>query len=169
LTDDAPAPSPAKASRGKAARLAVVGRLRGAWTRLRGGKLTPGRAAASVAIGLLIGATPLYGFHLILVVGVCLPLRLDAPVAYLAANISNPFFAPFLSLAEIETGAFVRSGAFLPLTPEVIRTHGIAPFLRDALVGTAFFAPALAAVGGALTWASVALVRALRRKRPDVP
>lgn len=117
---------------------------------------------------MLIGATPLYGFHLILVVGVCLPLRLDAPVAYLAANISNPFFAPFLSLAEIETGAFVRSGSFLPLTPEVIRTHGIAPFLRDALVGTLFFAPALAAVGGALTWASVALVRALRRKRSDV-
>ena len=156
-----PPPSP---KGGKAARRAIVGRLRDAWARLRGGTLTPGRAAASVAVGLLIGATPLYGLHLILVVAVCLPLRLDAPVAYLAANVSNPFFAPFLSMAEIETGAFVRSGSFLPLTPEVIRAHGITPFLRDALVGTAFFAPALAAIGGALTWASVALVRALKRK-----
>lgn len=98
----------------------------------------------------------------------CLPLRLDAPVAYLAANVSNPFFAPFLSLAEIETGAFVRTGAFLPLSPEAIRAHGITPFLGDALVGTAFFAPALAALGGALTWVSVTLVRALRRKRTDL-
>ena len=36
-------------------------------------------------MGLLIGATPLYGLHLILVMAVCVPLKLDVPLSYLAA------------------------------------------------------------------------------------
>lgn len=142
--------------------------MRDAWKRLRGGELTPRRAAASVAIGLLIGATPLYGLHLVLVVGVCLPLRLDAPVAYLAANVSNPFIAPFINFAEIETGSFLRTGHAADISVEALRANGIGPYLRDVVLGTLAFAPGLAAVGGALTWAGVALVRRLRGKPPAV-
>ncbi len=115
-------------------------------------------------VGLLIGATPLYGLHLVLVVAVCLPLRLDAPVAYLAANISNPFIAPFLSFAEIETGSFLRTGHGAEVSIAALRANGIGPYVRDVIVGTLAFAPALATVGGALTWASVTVVRRLRRK-----
>jgi uncharacterized protein (DUF2062 family) len=139
-------------------------RVRAAWKRLRGGELTPARAAASVSVGLLIGATPLYGLHLILVMAVCVPLKLDVPLSYLAANISLPFFAPFLSLAEIETGALVRSGAWRDLSPAVVRRDGITPYLGDAIVGVGVFAPALAAVGGALTYGLARLVQRLRAR-----
>jgi len=60
-----------------------------------------------VAVGLIIGMTPVFGLHWLIVIGVCVPLRLDAGVAYLAANISLPFIAPFITFAELETGAFV--------------------------------------------------------------
>lgn len=115
-----------------------------------------------MAVGLLIGVTPLYGFHLILVVAVCLPLRLDAPVAYLAANISNPFIAPFLSFTEIEIGSFLRTGHATDISMTTIKSGGIGPYVRDVMVGTLVFAPALAIVGGALTWAGVTLVRKVR-------
>lgn len=127
--------------------------IRDAWRRLRGGELTPARAAASVGVGLAIGVTPLYGFHLPLVLAVCLPLGLDAPVAYLAANISLPFIAPFLSIAEIEIGARILNGSWLALTRASLAEHGLAPFFRELVVGTIVFSPLSAFVGGAITFA----------------
>ena len=126
--------------------------LRASWTRLRGGDLTKMRAALSVAVGLAIGVTPLWGFHFWLVLAVCVPLRLDAPIAYLAANISLPFIAPFLSFAEIEIGARVLNGAWLELSTEAVRAHGFASFLREIVVGTVIFSPSVAVVGGVITY-----------------
>ena len=131
------------------------------WRRLRGGELNPLRAAASIAIGLFIGVTPLWGVHFLLVLAVCLPLRLDAALAYLASNISLPFIAPFLSFAEVEIGTRVLTGAWLPvLSTEAMRTHGITPFFKEIAVGTAIFAPAIATLGGSITYV---LARAVRR------
>ncbi|MEO7109813.1 MAG: DUF2062 domain-containing protein, partial [Polyangiaceae bacterium] len=134
-------------------------KVREAWRRLRGGDLTPARAAASVAVGLAIGVTPLYGFHLPLVIAVCLPLGLDTPVAYLAANISLPFIAPFLTIAEIEIGSRITTGAWLSLTREALREYGIKPFLRQIVVGTIVFSPVVASVGAFLTFAVASLFR----------
>ena len=36
---------------------------------------------------------------------------------YVAANISNPLFLPFLLLAQIQVGRHARRGDFYPLTP----------------------------------------------------
>lgn len=134
-------------------------KVREAWRRLRGGDLTPARAAASVGVGLAIGVTPLYGFHLPLVIAVCLPLGLDTPVAYLAANISLPFIAPFLTMAEIEIGSKITTGAWLSLTREALHQYGIKPFLRQIIVGTVVFSPLVASVGAFLTFAIASLFR----------
>ncbi|MEO8876869.1 MAG: DUF2062 domain-containing protein, partial [Polyangiaceae bacterium] len=133
--------------------------IREAWRRLRGGDLTPARAAASVGVGLAVGVTPLYGFHLPLVLAVCLPLGLDTPIAYLAANISLPFIAPFLAIAEIEIGSRVLTGAWIALTREGISKVGIRPFLREIVIGTILFSPLVASVGAMLTFAIASLFR----------
>ena len=91
---------------------------RQAWRRLRGGELTPWRAALSVGVGLVIGMTPAFGLHWLIVIAVCVPLRLDTGVAYLAANISMPFIAPFITFAEVETGALLLHGRFMAIEPE---------------------------------------------------
>jgi uncharacterized protein (DUF2062 family)/SAM-dependent methyltransferase len=134
-------------------------KLGGAWQRLRGGELTPLRAALSVAVGLLIGVTPLYGGHIFLVLLVCIPLGLDAPVSYLAANISIPPVAPFLALAEVEIGAWVLTQHTLELDVTALRAVGAWTFAKELVVGTMFFAPAMAALGGTVTYAAVSLVR----------
>lgn len=137
--------------------------LRQAWRRLRGGELTPARAGLSVGVGLCIGMLPLYGAHWALVLAVCLPLRLDVPVAYLAANISLPFIAPFLLLGEVQTGSLAMTGAFLPLSADGLRSRGAGAYATQLAVGTALLAPASALVAGALTYV---LVRAKRRLLP---
>ena len=141
------------------------GVARATWARLRGGEITPWRAAASVAVGVFIGVTPLWGLHVFLVLLVCLPTRLDARVAYLASNVSLPFIAPFITLGEIQLGALARTGHTMELDRAAIHARGLATFLGDLVLGTALLAPTAALVMGALTYVAVAGWR--RRRSHD--
>ena len=127
-----------------------------AWRRLRGGELTPRRAALSVGLGLVIGITPAFGFHWLLVVAVCVPLRLDTGVAYLAANISMPLIAPFLTFAEVEVGARMLHGHWLSLAPRDMKTLALGTVAAELALGTSVVAPAGGLVGGAITYVLVA-------------
>lgn len=140
-------------------------RMRDAWRRLRGGELTPARAAASVAVGIAIGVTPLWGVHWALVLGVCLPLRLDASVSYLASNVSLPFIAPFITFAEIAIGTRLLRGAWPTLGPEEVKRIAFATVLSELAIGTALVAATGAALGAALAYAGTALVRRRRAAR----
>lgn len=137
------ATSPATAS-------TAPGRIRRLLRRLRGGLVTRRRAALSVAAGLFIGTLPLYGLHLPLVLLVCLPLRLDAVTAYLAANISNPLVAPFLVFAEVEVGALLLSGHWAGFDLERARRLAVADVTAFLAVGSGVLATVLATVGGAI-------------------
>ncbi len=136
-----------------------------AWRRLRGGELTATRAAASVAVGLAVGVTPLWGLHLPLVLALCLPLKLDAALAYLAANISVPAVAPFLTLAEFEIGSVLLTGHGLPTSLAPVRAHAAALLVKEVVVGTAVFSPFVALLGGALAFLVVRVSRGLASRR----
>jgi uncharacterized protein (DUF2062 family) len=134
-------------------------RIKDAWRRLRGGELTPTRAALSVAVGIAIGVTPLWGLHWILVLAICLPLRLDAGVAYLAANVSLPFIAPFITTSEIAIGTRLVEGAWPQITPQMVHTIELRSVLGALVVGTGVVAVTGALTLGALTYGITALVR----------
>jgi uncharacterized protein (DUF2062 family) len=139
-------------------------RIRDAWRRLRGGELTPWRAALSVAVGIAIGVTPLWGLHWILVLGICLPLRLDAGVAYLAANVSLPFIAPFITTAEIAIGARLLEGTWPQISPEMVHTIDLSTVLGALVIGTGVVATIGAITLGGITYAVTALVRRRRAR-----
>jgi SAM-dependent methyltransferase len=126
--------------------------LLGLWQRLRG---TPGsavRAAAAVAVGLFIGCQPLYGLHFVLVLAVCVPFKLDSLLSYLAANISNPLFAPFLIFSEVEVGAYLTTGHFVAFDVAQARATGALGFARQLLVGGVVVGALLAVCGFGLGW-----------------
>lgn len=126
--------------------------LLGLWQRLRG---TPGsavRAAVAVAVGLFIGCQPLYGLHFVLVMAVCVPLKLDAVLAYLAANISNPLLAPFLIFAEVEVGSYLTTGRFAAFDVAQARATGALGFARQLLVGSVVVGAILAVCGFGVAW-----------------
>jgi uncharacterized protein (DUF2062 family) len=141
----------------------VKARLRDVWRRLRGGEVTPRRAGISVAVGLAIGVTPLWGLHWLILLAVCVPLRLDTPVAYVASNISLPFIAPALTFAEIEIGAWMLKGHALALEVETVRTEGAAGFARELAVGVVVMAVAMGVVGGGLAYALTSWRQTKRR------
>lgn len=74
--------------------------------------------AVAVWLGAVIGATPLYGFHVALCVVLGIALRLNKLAMWLAANISLPIFTPFLAFSCVQAGSRVLDGQWLPLTPQ---------------------------------------------------
>jgi len=120
----------------------------------------PGREAAAIGLGLFLGCLPFYGFHLLLCWIFGYLFRLNRLKVYLAANVSNPFVAPWLVLAELQTGAWLRHGAFQNLAPQALIRTGLGVVGVDLLAGSVVVGIALAIPGAAATYA---LMRTSRR------
>ena len=132
------------------------------WRRLRGERKSRARVALAVGSGVFIGCLPVYGLHFFLCLLWCLPLGLDFVATYLAANISNPFVAPFLITLEIEVGSLVTTGHHAAFTLARARQTGIWGFAWQAGVGSIFVGSGLALLG-----AGVAYVLASRRTKDE--
>ena len=139
---------------------AMNARIRGAFHALRTEGAGTGRDAAAIGLGIFIGCLPFYGFHLMLCWAAGWLLKLNRLKLYLAAQLSNPFFAPTLVFVEIQIGAWLRRGSMHPLTMETARTANLAVFSVDALVGSLL-------VGGALGLGMAAATYAMSRTSPD--
>lgn len=117
------------------------------WRLLRGAG-SPARLGVSVGVGLFIGCLPLYGLHVWLCLAVCLPLRLDAVAACLASDVSNPFVAPFLIVAEVELGSYVLHGRSASFDLSQARLRDITGLLYEAALGGVLIGMLLAVAGG---------------------
>lgn len=137
--------------------------LRSAIGRLRGGQASAQKIGFSVAFGIFIGFTPLFGLHALIIGLLGFALRLDVLVAYLASNVSLPPFIPAILFLEVQAGSWILGGKFLPLTmaslaPEHALALGEALVLGTVVVGTLF-----AALGGLVAWLLMHRFHAARR------
>jgi uncharacterized protein (DUF2062 family)/2-polyprenyl-3-methyl-5-hydroxy-6-metoxy-1,4-benzoquinol methylase len=132
--------------------------VRRAWRELRGGELSPARGAAAVALGLFIGSQPIFGLHTPLVLLFCVWFRLDGAIAWVASNVSNPFFAPFLLTAEWQLGSFLATGR-LP-RPEAAAAAGFSGIAGHTFLGAPVMGLGLAVLGAAATWGGIRFKRA---------
>ncbi len=113
------------------------------------------REAAAIGLGVFIGCLPVFGFHLLLCFVAGALLGLNRLKMYLAANISNPFFAPTLLFAELQIGSLMRRGAAHPLTLEAARQTELSVFGADIIVGSLAVGAMLGAILAGVTYASV--------------
>src|SRR5215210_4987832 len=120
--------------------------------RLRTEGGTPGRQAAAVALGVFIGCSPFYGFHLALCVILARLLRLNRALTYLAAHVSLPGVWPLLVFGEIQVGRWLRGGGRLPFRPSQLRQLDPWQFGVDLLIGSAVVGVAPAIPFALLTW-----------------
>lgn len=128
--------------------------------RLRTEGGSPNRLAGAVAVGVFIGCTPFYGFHLALCIAFAWLLRLNQGLTYLAAHVSLPGVWPLLVLAELQVGRLLRGKDLLSIRPAEIRQIQLDQFFLDLLLGSAVVGGVLAVVFGAFT-----LWMARRRRR----
>lgn len=85
-------------------------RIRLYWQQLRAESNSPRELAAAVFVGVFLGVVPLYGIQ----TGICLltawVFRLNKLTVLAAAQVSNPFFAPFLLAGGVAVGEWMRFG-----------------------------------------------------------
>lgn len=129
--------------------------MRRVFTGLRTEGSGPVRETAAIALGVFIGCLPVYGFHLLMCWAAGILFGLNRIKLYLAANISNPFVAPWLIFAEVQAGAWVRRGSFHSLSREHLASTGVAVFGIDALVGSLVVGGILAAIAAGGTYSLV--------------
>jgi SAM-dependent methyltransferase len=106
----------------------------------------------AVAVGLFIGCLPLYGLHAVLCALICLPLGLDFVLAYLVANISNPFVAPFLITLEVLVGSWLFTHQPAGFSLARAKETGVLGFVWEAFAGSVVVGGTLAALGSAIAY-----------------
>jgi uncharacterized protein (DUF2062 family)/SAM-dependent methyltransferase len=134
-------------------------RLRRIFYDLRTEASGPGRDAAALGVGILIGCSPFYGFHLLLVWSIGWLMRLNRLKMYLAANISNPLFSPVLVLSELQVGAWVRRQDYHELSLSAIRTTNVWTYGGDLLLGSLIVGAILGLTVAAATYATAGAAR----------
>ncbi|UWX56673.1 DUF2062 domain-containing protein [Maribacter litopenaei] len=73
---------------------------------------TPVKKALSIALGVFIGLSPFWGLHTILVLSLAILLKLNKPIAFAFSNVSLPPFIPFIVLASLQIGSWIRVSLF---------------------------------------------------------
>jgi len=68
---------------------------------------SPKKKGFSIALGVFIGLSPLWGFHTIIVLFLAVLLKLNKAIAFAFSNISFAPFIPFVLYASLRTGAFM--------------------------------------------------------------
>ena len=124
---------------------------------------SPARQAAAVALGVFIGCTPFYGFHFFLCIFFARIFRLNQIRTYIGAHISTPVLLPFLVIAEVQVGRFLRGE--MPVAIHLSALRQLRPWRSglDLFTGSLVVGLILAGVFALVTYL---LARRLRRFGP---
>lgn len=142
-----------------------VQRVVAGYRRLRGGRLSPGRFAGSIALGLFVGCLPIYGAHFLLCASLGVALRLDVLVSYAAAHISIPPLIPFLLFLSAQLGSLLLHGQWLVLSVDDFRAKDVVQVGMALGVGSVLLGLLLALLGGGLSFLVASWLA--RRRRGD--
>jgi uncharacterized protein (DUF2062 family)/SAM-dependent methyltransferase len=159
MPDEIPKPPEASPAKARKPPRRFVREIRDLLFKLRTQATSPGQQAAAVALGVFIGCSPFYGFHLALCLLFARWFRLNFALTYLAAHISLPGLGPLLFLAELEVGRRLRGASYLHVRLADFKGLGFKQVGVDLLLGSAVIGGVLALLFALLAWRL-----ALRRK-----
>ncbi len=119
---------------------------------------SPAQLAAGVGVGVMIGCTPFFGLHTLIVAGVCFLLRLNGLAMLLGSQISIPPLAPFVILGSIYVG-----NQWL----NVKLMDGLVPHFYQWLTGSLVVGAGLGIVAAVITYIAAVLAQNKRSKQSN--
>ena len=122
-----------------------------------GSKDAPKKKALSIALGVFLGLSPLWGFHTVIVIFLAIFLRLNKVIAFAFSNISLPPFIPFVLWASVRTGNFVL-GQPSSFSMSELTDFDAIKHLESYLVGSVVLSVSSAIVFGLLGYVLLKLV-----------
>ena len=72
-----------------------------------GSQDSPSKKSFSIALGIFIGLSPIWGFQTLLVIFLAIVFKLNKAIAFAFSNISLPPFIPFILYASSKMGQFI--------------------------------------------------------------
>lgn len=111
------------------------------------------KLAGSVAIGMFVGVTPIWGFQMLLAFGVAFLFRLNKFVTIAASNISLPPMLPVIIFFSYLSGAIVMGNSAEGFTfSKGITLAWVQKNFIQYLIGSLIFGAILALVSGTITY-----------------
>ena len=118
---------------------------------------TPAELGAAAATGIFLATLPLVSLHTLVIVYVATRLKLNRIMAVAIQNLCAP---PFVPLACVELGYFMRHGQWLSEMSRETLVNQLGARVWEWLLGSLIAAPVLAVVAGLIVYATAAaLVR----------
>ncbi len=132
---------------------------------------SPLKKSLSVALGVLVGLSPLWGFHTVIVFFLAYVLRLNKLIAFAFSNVSIPPMIPFVIYASFKIGAFLMGQPtdepFLWRELDSYRIF-IQQHLTEYIVGSLVLAVCSAAVFGGIAHLLLTIRYARRKKNREI-
>jgi len=128
------------------------GRLADLHVRLRTEGGTPLRRALAVGLGTAVGCTPLFGLHFLLSTVLARLFGLSRVIAYLAANVNNPFTLPLILWIEVGIGHWLIHGEWSRLAWRRLPELSLWSLGRDLALGSVVLGLLLGACFAAVTY-----------------
>jgi len=94
------------------------------------------KKSMSVALGIFIGLSPLWGFHTVSVIFLALLLRLNKVIAFAFSNVSLPPFIPFIIFASLKLGGWILGEHFVLSFEEIDPNLELMKYLKSYIVGS---------------------------------
>lgn len=103
---------------------------------LLGSKDSPSKKALSIALGVFIGLSPLWGFHTLIVIFLAVFLGLNKVIAFAFSNVSLPPFIPFILYASLKMGQYVLGIEYSYSMEEITENFEVMKHLKTYIIGS---------------------------------
>jgi len=94
------------------------------------------KKAFSIALGVFIGLSPLWGFHTIVVIFLALLFNLNKVIAFAFSNVSLPPFIPLILYFSLKLGSWLLGENFVLSMSEIDPSLELVKYLKSYIVGS---------------------------------
>lgn len=113
-----------------------------------GSEDSPEKKSFSIALGVLVGLSPLWGFHTVIVIFLAILFRLNKVIAFAFSNVSLPPFIPFIIFGGLKIGSWILGENFALSFSEIDPSVEFLKYLKIYIVGSIILAIAAAVFAG---------------------
>ena len=97
---------------------------------------SPKKKALSMALGVFIGLSPLWGLHTFLAISLAILLRLNKTISFAFSNVSLPPFIPFIIFASLELGQWILGEKISYSIEDMMDNFEMLEHLKIYLIGS---------------------------------
>lgn len=97
---------------------------------------SPRKKALSIALGVFIGLSPLWGAHTIIVLSLAVIFKLNKVIAFVFSNVSLAPFIPFVLYLSLKMGALITGEELVYTVDEMVNNLGLVTHLKTYIIGS---------------------------------